>query len=101
MKADGEVNLPILQHMKELPVLFGFNFCSLDISGFCVIFAPQKLALVIHLHSLVAQKYKPIVVHTDLNVSGSWEQDTYQVRFQSNTKFVKNPIYIFNFIIWL
>ena len=71
MSKQTVIHVQSMLHMKNLPVVLGFCFHSLSISGVRIIFAPEELALVVHLNSLVAQKYETIVIHTNLNVFGA------------------------------
>lgn len=55
-----------------LPIVFGFFSGSPGVDGLAVVFAPEELALIVHLIGFVAQKYEAIIVHTSLNVFGAW-----------------------------
>ena len=57
--------------MNNLPVRLVFCLSSLGVDGLRVVFVPQKLAVFVRIIRLVAQKYEPIVVHSDLNVFGT------------------------------
>lgn len=64
---------PCLQTHAEqtLPVVFALHASSPRINGFSVVFSPKELAAVIHLVSLVGQKYEAVSVHADLDVFGA------------------------------
>lgn len=60
------------------PFLCGFLASSPSVNRLCVVFPPKNLALLIRL-SLIAQKYEPVVIHPNGNVSGAYGKERIRV----------------------